>query len=218
MIPLWPRSKPPASASPGRSSARRSSGSSSRTRRPRSTSSSRTSSRSAPSSCAARGTRSLLASPEELEHGVWTASAGNMAQGVAWWARQLGVPLHGRPSGHGSGDQDRSDPPARRGHDPGHLRRVARGLPHAHVRGPRRPASCTPSATTRSWPGTARSGSRSSRTCPTSDAILAPYGGGGLSCGIASALRAVAPACKVFAAEVATGRAARPVARGRASR
>src|ERR1044072_8191858 len=30
--------------------------------------------------------------PEELERGVVTASAGNMAQGVAWCARKLGVP------------------------------------------------------------------------------------------------------------------------------
>ena len=37
------------------------------------------------------GNALLLASPEELERGVWTASAGNMAQGVAWWARRLGV-------------------------------------------------------------------------------------------------------------------------------
>jgi threonine dehydratase len=37
------------------------------------------------------GNALLLASPEELEHGVWTASAGNMAQGVAWWARKRGV-------------------------------------------------------------------------------------------------------------------------------
>jgi threonine dehydratase len=37
------------------------------------------------------GNALLLASPEELEHGVWTASAGNMAQGVGWWARKLGV-------------------------------------------------------------------------------------------------------------------------------
>src|SRR5256712_5811607 len=36
--------------------------------------------------------RMALASPAELEHGVWTASAGNMAQGVAWNARRLGVP------------------------------------------------------------------------------------------------------------------------------
>ena len=27
----------------------------------------------------------------QLELGVWTASAGNMAQGVAWYARQMGV-------------------------------------------------------------------------------------------------------------------------------
>jgi threonine dehydratase len=40
---------------------------------------------------------------------------------------------------------------------------------------------------------------------PDVDVILAPYGGGGLSCGIASAVRALAPSCKVFAAEVATG-------------
>jgi threonine dehydratase len=37
------------------------------------------------------GNALLLAAPEELARGVWTASAGNMAQGVAWWARRLGV-------------------------------------------------------------------------------------------------------------------------------
>src|SRR5690349_18050979 len=31
-------------------------------------------------------------SPERLAKGVYTASAGNMAQGVAWGARALGVP------------------------------------------------------------------------------------------------------------------------------
>src|SRR6186713_1046797 len=33
-----------------------------------------------------------LASPGELRQGVYTCSAGNMAQGVAWSARELGVP------------------------------------------------------------------------------------------------------------------------------
>src|SRR5947199_10594523 len=33
-----------------------------------------------------------LAGPERLARGVYTASAGNMAQGVAWSARQIGVP------------------------------------------------------------------------------------------------------------------------------
>src|SRR5262245_56766796 len=34
----------------------------------------------------------LLAGPERLARGVWTASAGNAAQGVAWMARRSGVP------------------------------------------------------------------------------------------------------------------------------
>lgn len=37
------------------------------------------------------GNALLEASPDEIASGVVTASAGNMAQGVAWWARKLGV-------------------------------------------------------------------------------------------------------------------------------
>ena len=33
-----------------------------------------------------------LADPADLARGVYTASAGNMAQGVAWNARRLGIP------------------------------------------------------------------------------------------------------------------------------
>jgi threonine dehydratase len=36
------------------------------------------------------------------------------------------------------------------------------------------------------------------------DAIVIPWGGGGLTCGIASVLRELRPGCKVFTAEVAT--------------
>ena len=39
---------------------------------------------------------------------------------------------------------------------------------------------------------------------PDVDAVVVPFGGGGLSCGIASALRAVAPHVPVYAAEVET--------------
>src|SRR5436190_340812 len=39
---------------------------------------------------------------------------------------------------------------------------------------------------------------------PDPDAVVIPWGGGGLTCGIASALRQLRPSCKVFAAEVAT--------------
>src|SRR5205823_2457168 len=39
---------------------------------------------------------------------------------------------------------------------------------------------------------------------PDPDAVVIPWGGGGLTCGIASVLRELRPGCKVFAAEVAT--------------
>ncbi|MGH9399194.1 MAG: pyridoxal-phosphate dependent enzyme, partial [Thermoanaerobaculia bacterium] len=39
---------------------------------------------------------------------------------------------------------------------------------------------------------------------PDVDAVLVPFGGGGLSCGIASAVEALRPAAKVFACEVET--------------
>jgi threonine dehydratase len=39
---------------------------------------------------------------------------------------------------------------------------------------------------------------------PELDSVVIPYGGGGLSCGIASAIRARAPATRVYAAEVAS--------------
>jgi threonine dehydratase len=39
---------------------------------------------------------------------------------------------------------------------------------------------------------------------PDVDAIVIPWGGGGLTCGVAVALRALRPTCKIFASEVAT--------------
>ena len=50
---------------------------------------------------------------------------------------------------------------------------------------------------------------------PDVDVVVAPYGGGGLSCGIASALRAVAPVLQGLRGRGRDGRAARAVARGR---
>jgi len=37
------------------------------------------------------GNAMQLAKKEQLQKGVWTASAGNWAQGIAWYSRQLGV-------------------------------------------------------------------------------------------------------------------------------
>jgi threonine dehydratase len=40
---------------------------------------------------------------------------------------------------------------------------------------------------------------------PELDVVLVPWGGGGLGCGIASAVRALRPSCRVLAVEVETG-------------
>src|SRR5579872_4326402 len=40
------------------------------------------------------GNAIALAHPDLLARGIYTASAGNMAQGVAWHARRLGIPCH----------------------------------------------------------------------------------------------------------------------------
>jgi len=39
---------------------------------------------------------------------------------------------------------------------------------------------------------------------PDVDAVVVPYGGGALTCGIATAVKALKPSCKVFACEVST--------------
>src|SRR5437868_1448375 len=39
---------------------------------------------------------------------------------------------------------------------------------------------------------------------PEADAVVIPWGGGGLTCGIAAAVRAKRPGCRLYAAEVAT--------------
>jgi threonine dehydratase len=52
--------------------------------------------------------------------------------------------------------------------------------------------------------GNATIGAEILEDLPEADAVVVPYGGGGLSCGIASAIRARAPRTKVFAAEIAT--------------
>ena len=39
---------------------------------------------------------------------------------------------------------------------------------------------------------------------PDVEAIVVPWGGGGLFCGIAAAVRALRPSCRLYAAEVAT--------------
>ncbi len=142
-------------------------------------------------------------SPDALARGVLTASAGNMAQGVAWCARELGIPctviapetapetkikaierLGGRVikvpfEAWWKAFEDRAYP----------------GVEGAFIH-----AFDDPNV----MAGNGTIALEILEDLPDVDAVLIPWGGGGLTCGIATAMRARRPACKIFAAEVAT--------------
>jgi threonine dehydratase len=142
-------------------------------------------------------------SPERLERGVVTASAGNMAQGVAWCAREVGVPCTViAPS---SAPETKVSAIERLG---GRVIKVSfdewwrafqeRGFPG--VEGTFIHAFDDPFV----MAGNGTIGLEILEDLPDVDAVVIPWGGGGLTCGIASAVRALRPSCQVFTAEVAT--------------
>jgi threonine dehydratase len=149
------------------------------------------------------GNALLLASPEELERGVWTASAGNMAQGLAWWARRIGV--HCTVVLPDTAPETKITAIRRLGADMIPVTfeewhevfrtRTFEGLDGLHVHAFSDDAVMA---------GNGTIALEILEDLPDVDVIVAPYGGGGLSCGIASGIRALAPSCKIFAAEVAT--------------
>lgn len=149
-------------------------------------------------------TNAMARAPQEqLKRGVLTASAGNMAQGVAWSARRLGVPctviapdtavetkvqaierLGGRVvkvpfDRWWQTFQERSYP-------------GIEGL-FVHAFDDRNVMA-----------GNGTIGLEILEDLPEVDSILIPWGGGGLACGIAAAVRAVKPSVRLFAAEVST--------------
>jgi threonine dehydratase len=142
--------------------------------------------------------------PDQVRRGVFTASAGNMAQGVAWVARRLGVPC--------TVIAPESAPQAK-------VRAVERlggwvikvpferwwqtfqeraypGLEGAFVHAFDDPHVMA---------GNGTIGLEILEDLPDVDAVVIGWGGGGLTCGIAAALRALRPACRIYAAEVASG-------------
>jgi threonine dehydratase len=145
-----------------------------------------------------------VASPEELERGVWTASAGNMAQGVAWWARRLRVRCTCVVPD--AAPETKLAAIRRLGSEVVAVPfdvwwEVFRTHEHEGLEGRFVHAFSDPVVIA----GNGTIGLEIHEDLPDADAVVVPYGGGGLTCGIASALRELAPQCKVFAAEVATG-------------
>jgi threonine dehydratase len=152
-----------------------------------------------------RGAANTIAGlgPDVLARGLVTASAGNMAQGVAWCARRLGVPC---------------------------TVIAPETAPHTKIAAIERLGGRVIKVSFEQWwhtfesrafpgvdgafihafddpdvmAGNGTIGLEILEDLPDVDAIVIPWGGGGLSCGIASAVRALRPACRIYAAEVDT--------------
>jgi threonine dehydratase len=146
----------------------------------------------------------MLSTPRtELERGVYTASAGNMAQGVAYLARKFGVPCSVIVPDHAP--QTKLAAIERLG---GEIIKVPFDrwwqtmLEHEYpgMNG----MFIHPVADRRVMAGNGTVALEILEDLSDVDTILVPYGGGGLSSGIASAVRALAPGTKVYACEVET--------------
>ena len=145
-----------------------------------------------------------LTDRKALEDGVWTASAGNMAQGVAWFARQMGVKCTIVVPDH---------------------------APETKLAAIRRLGGRIVKIPVADWFGIVLEGDQLEgmegffihpvteraviaghgtigleivEQLPDLDAVIIPFGGGALSTGIASAVRALKPGVKIYAAEVDT--------------
>ncbi|HLB35315.1 MAG TPA: pyridoxal-phosphate dependent enzyme [Gemmatimonadales bacterium] len=149
------------------------------------------------------GNAMMLGGQERLRDGVYTASAGNMAQGVAWNARRLGVPSSAIVPENAP--QTKLDAMERLG-----MRAIK--VPYdrwwAVITDHQYPGMngvfIHPVADPAVIAGNGTIGLEILEDLPDVEAVVVPYGGGGLSCGIASAIRARQPRVNVFAAEVET--------------
>ena len=143
------------------------------------------------------------ADPASLSRGAYTASAGNMAQGVAWNARRLGIPCTVIVP-----DTAPETKLAAIGRLGGSILRVPfdrwwRVLQEHHFPGAEG-LFIHPVSDPAVIAGNGTIGLEILEDLPETDTVLVPFGGGGLSCGIASAIRALSPATRVFACEVET--------------
>lgn len=158
-----------------------------------------------------RGASNAIAQADkaQLANGVYTASAGNMAQGVAWNARRLGIPCYVVVPDHAP--ETKLAAITRLGAEYVKVPWAAwweiivthRYEPFADK------AFIHPVSDPAVIAGNGTIGLEIIEDLPEVDTVLIPYGGGGLSCGIAAAVKGLNPQVKVFAAEVET---AAPVA------
>ena len=142
--------------------------------------------------------------PEQLARGVLTASAGNMAQGVAYGARRLGIPC--TVIAPETAPETKVRAVERLG---GVVRRVSRErwwqtFQERSYPGLEEATFVHAFDDDRVMAGNGTIGLEILEDLPDVDAVVIPFGGGGLAAGIATALRALKPGTAIYAAEIAT--------------
>lgn len=149
------------------------------------------------------GNAMAIAGEDALQAGVWTASAGNMAQGVAWNAARLGIPCSVVVPDHAPDAKLEA------------LERLGANVVKVtfeewweiivtHEHEGQEGVFVHPVSDPGVMAGNGTIGLELVEDLPDLDAVVVPYGGGGLSSGIASALRHLKPDVPVYGAEVET--------------
>src|ERR1043166_2159579 len=154
-----------------------------------------------------RGAANAMAQADagELARGVFTASAGNMAQGVAWCARARGIACGVIVPD--TAPEAKLSAITRLG---GEIHKGAFAewggvlVTRQHPRFAGR-LFLHPVSDRRVCAGNGTIGLEIAEALPAVDAVIIPFGGGGLSTGIASAVRAVKRWVRVYTAEPETG-------------
>jgi len=146
------------------------------------------------------------AAPELRAQGLLTASAGNMAQGVAWVARELGLKATIAVPEHAP--QTKLDAIARLG---GRVLKVPydawwQAIVTSEIPG-EEGLFVHPVADEAVMAGNGTIGLEILEDLPDVDTVVIPVGGGGLTVGIASAVKALKPDVRIVTAEPATGAA-----------
>ena len=137
---------------------------------------------------------------EALARGVATTSSGNMAYGMAWAANRLGVPMAAYM--YSGAPQTKIDGVRRLG---GEVRFISMETWWQYIIGADRPdfpeLLINPVTDHAVLSGNGSIGMEIVEDLPEVDVVLTPYGGGSMTTGVASAVKALLPEAKVLAVE-----------------
>ena len=146
----------------------------------------------------------LKMNSDELKNGVWTCSAGNMAQAVAWMARELNINCTAIVPD--TAPITKLDSIKRLGAD--YIKvpfeefeeifatRIKKGIKGTMIH---------PFSDLDVIAGNGTIGIEILEDLPDVDSIIVPYAGGGLICGIGSAIKSLKPETLIYSSEVSTG-------------